>query len=158
MGVRDEEALSQAIATITGNVTRAVPGAIIDGFELQQQVEGAVEAMAGFAITPPFGPLVVVGGGGTLVELNADRMVALAPLTEEDTRSMIARTRLGKLLSGYRNLIPATDLTKLAKLTSNLTEMAMDLEGCITACDINPILITKGTGDLCAVDALLIGA
>ena len=68
---------------------------------------------------------------------------------------MIAATRLGHALSGYRNLIQRTDITPLARLASNLSRLAADLSDRIAECDLNPVLIRKGTGEVCIVDALL---
>jgi acetyltransferase len=69
---------------------------------------------------------------------------------------MIAATRLGVALGGYRNLIPKTDTAALARLTANLSELAADLSGHIAECDLNPVLVRKGTGEVRVVDALLV--
>ncbi|MFX7785050.1 acetate--CoA ligase family protein, partial [Acinetobacter baumannii] len=76
------------------NVAQARPDARIDGYELQEQLVDGVEAMAGFTAAAPFGQMVVVGAGGTLVELLADRAVGLAPFDEGLARDMLAQTRL----------------------------------------------------------------
>ena len=99
---------------------------------------------------------MVVGTGGTLVELVADRAVELAPLSPQQAVEMLQQTRLGKLLEGYRNLLPRTDLGPLAGVLHALSNLAMDLGDLIDACDLNPVLVSKGTGAVCVVDALLI--
>ncbi|MCV4677989.1 acetate--CoA ligase family protein, partial [Escherichia coli] len=73
LGIADLDGLRRAVRTIADNVARARPGAKIDGYELQEQLTDGVEAMAGFTAAQPFGQMVVVGSGGTLVELLADR-------------------------------------------------------------------------------------
>ena len=156
--IGDETALREAIEQIAANVARAAPGARIDGFELQEQLVDCVEAVAGFTSAAPFGPLVVVGTGGTLVEVTNDRSVGLAPFDEAQARGMIERTKLARLLSGYRNLIAQTDTAPLARLASHLSQMASDLDGVMIACDLNPVLIRKGTGEVRIVDALCIAA
>jgi len=156
LGVEDEEALAQAIATITEGVPSQLPQAAIDGFELQEELRGSIEAMAGFTRSPPFGALMAVGTGGTMVELDADRALGLAPVSVEDAERLISETRLGRLLTGYRNLIPSTNLQPLASLVADLSRLATDLGETITACDLNPVMVEKESGTVRVVDALLI--
>lgn len=156
VGVEDEEALARAIASITATVTSRLPHAPIDGFELQEELRGFIEAMAGFTRSPPFGALVAVGTGGTMVELDSDRALGLAPVSVDDAERMIRDTRLGRLLAGYRNLIPSTNLRPLASLVADLSRLTMDLGETITAGDLNPVMVEKESGAVRVVDALLI--
>jgi acetyltransferase len=99
---------------------------------------------------------MIVGSGGTMVELNADRAVRLAPVSPAEATEMIKSTRLGALLGGYRNLIPRTDTGALAQLVANLSELACDLSGSIVECDLNPVLMRKCSGEATVVDSLFI--
>ncbi len=154
-GVEDAAALDAAIAQIEANVRKAVPQAVIDGFELQTQFDGDLEAVAGFVAAAPFGAKLIVGTGGTLVELHADRALGLAPLGHDEARDMIAETMLGKRLSGYRNLIPETDIAPLAALLVSLSNLAQDFGELIAECDLNPVMICKGNGECMIVDTLI---
>jgi acyl-CoA synthetase (NDP forming) len=156
LGIGSRPELENALARIAANVAAAAPQARIDGFELQEQFQADAEAMIGFAATPPFGSLVVVGTGGTMVELQADRAVRLAPIEIDDAAGMIDATRLGKLLAGYRNLMPKTDTSKLADLVVRTSRLAADLGDLVTVCDLNPVLVRKGSGAVCLVDALML--
>lgn len=156
LGVRDASALRDALATIARNVGQHAPHAVIDGYELQEQVAGDAEALIGFAATPPLGTLMVVGTGGTMVELMEDRASRLAPLTQDESAELVRSTRLGKLLDGYRNLMPRTDIAPLAMLLTALSELAADLGDLITVCDLNPVLVRASTGELRVVDALMV--
>jgi acetate---CoA ligase (ADP-forming) len=158
LGIESRAELENAVARIAANVAAAAPQARIDGFELQEQFQADAEAMIGFAATPPFGSLVVVGTGGTMVELQADRAVRLAPIETDDAAEMIEATRLGKLLAGYRKLMPETDTSKLAELVVRTSRLAADLGDLVTACDLNPVLLRKGSGAVCLVDALMLSA
>lgn len=158
LDVSDEASLRAAIERIAAGVTANLPAAVIHGYELQEQLVDAVEAMAGFTSAVPFDPLVVVGSGGTLVELLGDRAVKIAPLSTEEARHMLAQTRLARILSGYRNLIPCTDAAPLVDLVVRLSRLASDLDGVLVACDLNPVLVRKGTGEVRVVDALFICA
>ncbi len=156
LGVTDTDSLRAALARISACVAATMPQARITGFELQEYLVDHVEAMVGFIAAPPFGALLTVGTGGTMVELQGDLCVDLCPLTSERATEMIAVTRLGAALSGYRNLIPKTDTTALARLAAKLSELAADLSGHIAECDLNPVLVRKGTGEVRVVDALLV--
>lgn len=158
LNVANEAGLREAIARIAANVASALPDAKIEGYELQEQLGDCFEAMAGFTAAEPFGPMVVVGTGGTLVEVMADRAVKLAPVSTEQARETISRTKLARVLGGYRNLNPVTDTAPLADLVVRLSQMASDLRGVMVACDLNPVLIRKGSGELRVVDALCICA
>lgn len=155
LGVTDMDGLRAAITRIAGNVATAAPGAAIDGYELQREVCGDLEAVAGFVASPPFGVKVMVGTGGTLVELTGDLAMGLAPLTAADAQALIASTKLGRRMDGYRNLIARTDIRPLAELVANLSLLARELGDRITACDLNPVMIRAGSGEIAVVDVLM---
>ena len=69
---------------------------------------------------------------------------------------MIDETQLGKLLGGYRNLIPRTPLDALAKVVSRISQLAVDFSDGLSECDINPVLVRPGSGEIRVVDALFI--
>ena len=143
---------------IRTRVSAALPEAVIDGYELQEEIVGGIEAMAGFTAAAPFGPLMVLGSGGVTVEIMADRAAKIGPLSEDDARDMVSRTKLAKILDGYRNLIPKTSWNGLVQAAVNLSRLASDLDGVMVACDLNPVVIRKGTGEVRIVDALCIRA
>ncbi|WP_327699191.1 acetate--CoA ligase family protein [Streptomyces sp. NBC_00459] len=149
--------LSAALERITASVTAARPDAVLGGFEIQEQVGGAHEAMLGFVGDPVFGAVVTVGSGGVLVELEADTASGLAPLTPAEAHDRIARTRMARLLNGYRNLHPTTDTYALADALHRLSWFADDFTGLIAEADLNPALVEYGTGRVRIVDALLVG-
>lgn len=156
LGIRDAAGLRAALALIERNVREKVPDAVIDGYEMQEELVDCVEAMAGYQAAPPYGALVIVGSGGVLVELAADKALSLCPVTPVEASAMVAGTRLGKTLAGYRNLMPRTDTGPLAALVSNLSHLAADFADLLVECDLNPVLIRKGSGDVRVVDALLV--
>lgn len=158
LGIADDAALRDAIAAIERNVRAARPDAVIEGYELQEQLTGWVEAMAGVKAAPPFGALSIIGSGGTLIELYQDRAFALSPVTSAEAADMIRQTRLGTRLDGYRNLLPRTDLGRLTTALVNLSNLAADLADTLAEADLNPILVQPGTGDVRIVDALFIAS
>lgn len=97
------------------------------------------ELLMGIASDPAFGPVITFGAGGTLVELIADRSVALPPLSEAMAQDMIARTRVKRLLSEYRGTAPVpTPL--LTDVLLALSELACELPE-VRELDINPLVV-----------------
>jgi acetyltransferase len=156
LGIKDEAGLCTAVALIEKNVREKVPGAVIDGYELQEELVDCLQAMVGYQAAPPYGALTIVGSGGVLVELEADKALSLSPVTVDEADAMVAGTRLGKTLGGYRNLIPRTDTAPLATLVAHLSALAADFGDLVPECDLNPVLIRKGSGDVRVVDALFV--
>lgn len=158
LGIRDEAGLRAALALIEKNVREKVPSAGVEGYEMQEELIDCVQAMVGYQAAAPYGALTIVGSGGVLVELEADKALSLSPVTAAEATAMLASTRLGKTLDGYRNLIPRTDKAPLAGLVSRLSELAADFCDLVPECDLNPVLIAKGSGAVRVVDALFVAA
>jgi acetate---CoA ligase (ADP-forming) len=116
-------------------------------------VPPGVELALGLVTDADLGPLIVVGAGGVLVELIADRAVALPQLAAEQPASLLGRLKLSKLLAGLRGAAPA-DLGSIARAISGLAELASELGEHIEALDINPLIC--GPHGAVAVDALII--
>jgi acyl-CoA synthetase (NDP forming) len=155
-GVSSSEELVIACGLIMERVRSARPGVIVDCFEVQEQISGQQEAAVGFAADPVFGPLVSVGTGGALVELLRDSRVGIAPVGLDEATLMIHGTRLGQLLSGYRNLLPETSVSPLADLCVRLSWLARDFQGLLSACDLNPTFVEHASGRVRIADALLV--
>ena len=134
------EAVESAGRAMLARVHKLRPDAAITGFTLQPMVRrsGAHELIVGAATDPAFGPVILFGQGGTAVEVIADRAVALPPLNMKLARELVGRTRVSKVLAGYRDR-PAADrdaidltLVKIAQLVADIPE--------IVELDINPLL------------------
>ena len=157
-GVADQAELRVAIASIRAAVLRHAPTAELVGFELQEFIESGVEAVAGFTFDPVLGALVVVGTGGVLVELEADHQSGLAPIGDDEADAMISRTRLGRVLAGYRGVVAPTELDGLKQIVRRLGQLAQDMSGLIVEGDLNPVMVTAGSGRSMVVDALFVTA
>jgi acetyltransferase len=134
------EELGAAAQALLARCRERRPDARLEGFTLQQMVSrgNAVELIVGLATDPAFGPVVLFGRGGTAVELIADRAVALPPLNLKLARELIARTRVARLLAGYRDRPPVAQ-EALAVVLVQVAQLAADL-GEIVELDINPLL------------------
>src|SRR5690606_30733028 len=107
----------------------------------------AVELIAGIASDPIFGPVVLFGQGGTAVEVIADRAVALPPLNATLARELMSRTRVARLLAGWRDHPPA-DLDAIALALVQVANVAVELAE-VVELDVNPLLAAaRGVGAL----------
>jgi acyl-CoA synthetase (NDP forming) len=118
-----------------------------------QSVPPGTELALGIAPDPDLGPLVVVGAGGVLVELLADRAVALPPVTAEQAGGLVGGLRAAALLAGVRGA-SAADFGAITGAITGLAELAVELGEDIEALDINPLIC--GPDGAVAVDALVI--
>lgn len=133
-------AVLAAAEAMLGRVASARPDARIEGFVVQPMVERsqAHELLCGVVRDPTFGPVVLFGQGGVATEVLADRCLGLPPLNDVLARDMIARTRVARLLAGYRDRQPA-NLAAIAEVLVTLAEIATDLPE-LAELDINPLL------------------
>jgi acetyltransferase len=112
------------------------------------------EAIAGILIDPQFGPAVVFGMGGIMVEILKDSALGIPPLTREDAREMIGKTKGSRLLEGFRGR-PRGDVEALVDVLVKIGDFALDWSERIEALDINPLLIMPEGKGVLAVDGLL---
>jgi acetyltransferase len=121
-------------------VAAARPDAVIEGFTVQPMVRRpqALELIAGTHVDPVFGPVILFGAGGTSVEIVADRALALPPLNAPLARALIERTRIARLLAGWRDVPPA-DMTAIEGVLIALAQLLAE-EPRIAELDINPLL------------------
>ena len=133
-------AVARAASDMLENVRRKAPEARIDGFTVQPMIRrrGAHELILGIAEDGAFGPVILFGQGGTAVEVVGDRSVGLPPLDPILAHDMIERTRVFRLLRGYRDR-PAADLDAIALSIVKLSHLVADLDR-VAELDINPLL------------------
>src|SRR5699024_4076474 len=112
----------------------------LEGFSVQQMVRRAhsVELIIGASTDPVFGPVMLFGSGGTSVEVVADTVVGLPPLNMSLARQMIDRTRVAKLLAGYRHR-PAARADLVCDVLVRAARLMTDLD-MVESLDINPLL------------------
>jgi acetyltransferase len=134
------EGVRSAFADIIANAKRARPDANIIGVTLQPMIvrPKAHELIVGIADDPTFGPVILFGAGGTGVEVINDKALALPPLDLKLAHDLIGRTRVARLLRGYRDVPPA-DEDSLALTLVRIAQLAADLPE-VRDLDINPLL------------------
>jgi acetyltransferase len=98
----------------------------------------AHELIVGVTTDAVFGPVILFGAGGTAVEITADRAIGLPPLNMVLARELISRTRISRLLAGYRDRLPA-DVTAISRTLIQVSHLIADIPE-IVELDINPLL------------------
>ena len=133
-------AVRAAAEEMLATVAAAAPDAAIEGFSVQRmaRIGDAHELIVGIADDEVFGPVLLFGAGGTAVEVLRDKAIGLPPLNMVLARDMIARTRISRLLHGYRSRPPA-DLDAIALTLTKLSQLATDCRQLVEL-DINPLL------------------
>ena len=133
------------------SATAAAPEARIHGVTIEPMaaVADARELLVGVTRDPVFGPTIVFGAGGTMVEVLRDSAVALPPLTTVLAERLIDRTRVSDLLKAFRNR-PAVDRAAVVEVLLRVSDMIAELPQ-IVELDINPLI--AGPNGVLAVDA-----
>jgi len=132
-----------AYQRIVDNIARNRPDAVMDGVCVESMVvkPNGRELLVGVTSDPVFGPVITFGSGGTTVEVQADRAVALPPLNALLARDMIAGTRVSRMLGPFRNL-PAADVQALEAVLLRVSEMVCELPE-LREMDINPLILDE---------------
>jgi acyl-CoA synthetase (NDP forming) len=106
-----------------------------------------VELIIGAKIDHQFGPIILLGIGGTGVEIYQDTALRMAPLLDSDVSSMVESLKGARLLKGYRGAEPI-DMPALIRLVHHFSVLVLDLADRIDSIDLNPV---KCTGTTCVV-------
>ena len=106
---------------------------------LVEEMLTGLELIIGAKIDWQFGPVILLGMGGTRAEIYKDVALRMAPLNEACIETMIKTLRAHQLLEGYRGEAPI-NLKALTQLMMLFSQLVMDLEERITSIDLNPVL------------------
>jgi acetyl coenzyme A synthetase (ADP forming)-like protein len=141
-------AVASAVDTLVARAQQI--GARLDGILLQRQVSSGIEALVGVTTDPMFGPLLVCGLGGTLVEVLHDVVFRLTPVSDSDAAEMLTQLRANVLLDGYRGALPGDReaLLGLIMRVSALVESVPELQ----ELDLNPVKVLAPGAGVIALD------
>jgi acetyl coenzyme A synthetase (ADP forming)-like protein len=147
-GLHRREDVVSALETLSQRMQRI--GITLERVLLQREIRGGIEALVGVATDPAFGPLVVCGLGGVLVEVLQDVSFRLTPVSDADAEEMLARLRSGRLLDGYRGAAPGDRqaLVRVIRQVSALVELVPELR----ELDLNPVKVLEPGKGAIAVD------
>lgn len=152
LNLTDAEAAGAAFDRIMANVQAKQPDARIDGVSVQAQARPGTEVIVGMTKDPQFGPVLMFGLGGVLVEVLKDVAFRIVPLEPRDAREMVHEIKGFPLLEGYRGAEPA-DIAALEGLIMKVSQF-VEQHPEIEELDLNPVFAYRD-GAL-AVDARVI--
>ena len=140
LDLQDAAQVRQAAVAMLARVRSAKPGAQLQGFTVQEMVRRAraQELIVGASVDPLFGPVILFGQGGTAVEVVADSALALPPLNRPLAQALVERTRVAKLLKGFRDT-PAVDMDALLGTLTAVSQLLAEVAE-VAELDINPLL------------------
>jgi acyl-CoA synthetase (NDP forming) len=137
LNVADARGVVLAFEEIVNNARRAVPDATIEGVSVQRMAKPGVEVIIGMTKDPQFGPVLMFGLGGVLVEVLKDVAFRIVPLAPRDAKQMIREIKGYPLLEGYRGQ-PPCDVSALEQMLLRLSEF-VDAHPEIAELDLNPV-------------------
>ena len=151
--LRDADAVRAAWARIQANLAAHGFVDALEGMLVAKMVTGGLELVMGLHRDPEMGPVIMGGSGGVLLELVRDVAFAAPPLTLAKAHDLIARTKAGALMRGYRGS-GALDAQAYAQALVALGRLANDLGDVLESIDVNPFLLLAEGG--VALDALVV--
>jgi acetate---CoA ligase (ADP-forming) len=153
LNLRDADEVRAAYQAVMAKANAVTPPPRINGVLVQKMMPQGIEIVVGARIDPLFGPLVVVGLGGILVELLQDSALAPAPVTHDEALALLGQLKGARLLDGFRGMA-GVDRNALADVICRVAAFAADHRDAIAELDVNP-LICSGER-ITAVDALIV--
>lgn len=151
LGLSSALQVANAYHGVISSIKQKYPEAIIQGVTVQKMAQPGVEVIMGMSKDPQFGPIIMFGLGGILVEILKDVSFRIVPVTQRDASEMIREIKGYPLLQGYRR--EPVNVTALEKIIIMLSEFA-EQNPQIKEADLNPVFAYKDRA--VTVDARLI--
>ena len=152
LGLRGPDAVRAGFEEMLAEVANKAPDAVQDGVLVQQMVPARFELTAGVHDDPVFGPTVVLGLGGILIEILSETAMLRPPFALGTARQALAGLLGGRLVAGGRGLSD-TEQQAVAEIMVGLGDLALELPEVVEV-DVNPIRVADGS--VCAADALVV--
>ena len=152
LGLESHDAVAAGYDEIIHSVQAAQPSAVIEGVSVQEMASPGVEVIVGMTTDPQFGPVMMFGLGGIMVEVLGDVAFRLAPLGEGDARDMIDEIQGRQVLDGVRGQ-PPVDIAAIEAMLDRVSEFAAAHPE-VAELDLNPV-IASPEGAI-AVDARIV--
>src|SRR4051812_10638744 len=153
LNINSAAEVKKAFNDITARVKKLKNKPKLEGILIAQQVKADLELVVGASLDAEMGPVVLFGTGGVDIELMKDVALAGAPLDAAEARQLIARTKAGVKLKGYRGK-PALHEASVVKAIVGLSNLMADAGNRIASIDVNPFLVNTKTG--VPVDGLIV--
>ena len=152
LGLANATQVGRAYSEIVSSIGQACPGARVQGVSIQRMAPQGVEVIVGMSKDPQFGPVLMFGLGGVLVEVLKDVSFRIVPVTRRDAGEMIREIKGYPILEGYRGQKPAS-IRALEELIVKVSEF-VEKNPQIEELDLNPVFAYPDRA--VAVDARII--
>jgi succinyl-CoA synthetase beta subunit len=149
------EGAAAAYDTVLANAKRYAPNASVAGVLVQPMAKPGREVILGINRDERWGPLLMVGLGGVLVEAIGDVALSPVPLDRDAALALLGRLKGAAVLGPYRGR-PAADTDALAELMVRLSQFAFDHADDVAEIDLNPVIVHNNGDGVAAADALIV--
>jgi acyl-CoA synthetase (NDP forming) len=156
VGIADEAALRAGWQRMRADLDRHRPGLVLDGVLVESMSPRGVELVAGAKRDAEWGPVLLVGAGGILIEIIADMALLPADAARKDVADALARLNVAKLLHGVRGAPPA-DVEAVIDAVLRLGTLVRE-HAEIQEIDVNPLVALEHGKGVLALDALFVTA
>jgi acyl-CoA synthetase (NDP forming) len=146
--------VTAAYEQIIESARRYKPDARIEGVLVQRMAPAGYELVIGMVNDATFGPIMMAGLGGTLVELTGDVVHRPAPVDVADAVEMLRSLKSARLLTGFRGAA-AIDIAPVAEMIANLSRAAMAYRERVAEMELNPVILHEDGSGLTVADALI---
>jgi len=154
LALRDAAAVRAAAETMTARLAAHDPRARVEGFLVQEMVDG-LEMIVGVREDPQFGPFMLVGLGGVMVEVMRDVAIRLLPIDEATARDMIRSLRGASMLDGFRGR-SVRDVDAVVRAMIGLSRLFIDHRPWLSDLEINPLIVLAKDEGVRAVDVRVV--
>jgi acyl-CoA synthetase (NDP forming) len=155
LGLQDQHSVTAAYDLIIVSARQHKPDAHIEGVLVQRMAPRGHELVIGMVNDPTFGPIMMAGFGGTMVELTGDVTHRPAPVNVAEATEMLRGLKSARLLDGFRGA-PPIDITPAAELIANLSRAALAYRERIAEMELNPVILHEDGSGLTIADALIL--
>jgi acetate---CoA ligase (ADP-forming) len=154
LGLQNPQSVAVAYDQIIRSARRYKPDARIEGVLVQKMAPRGHELVIGMVNDPTFGPIMMVGMGGTMVELMDDVVHRPAPVDAAEAAEMLGSLKSARLLTGFRGAAPI-DITPAAELIANVSRAALAYRDRVAEMELNPVILHQDGSGLTIADALI---
>lgn len=153
LGLHNGKAVEAAYQAIVAAVAERAPDTDIDGVLIQRMAPKGFEFIVGMTRDPGFGPLLMIGAGGTTVELFRDVAYGIGPLGLDQARNMVRSLRSSALLQGFRGGAEL-GVDSLANMLLRVSEICESMGDGLLELELNPVIVHADGSGVTVVDAL----
>lgn len=152
LDVKDDKYVARAYQEVMDNVKKYDAKADVTGVLIQETIKDGIEVIVGISRDSQFGPVVLFGLGGVLVEVQKDVSIRVAPINHYDADEMVREISGYKILEGFRGR-PAADIKAITDILLKVSKLSIDKKETVLELDLNPLIVQPAGKGAKAVDA-----